>query len=311
MNVDVKKENQSSIKVVEKEIQHTLFSVVKPENEIGSIAVFQTEEGEFSIGNYNSVLNAEIKKRKYKKIYFISNDKLDIDLSINLYSDLMESMMSAVLKCSLTIKDHLRFIGKRGLEVPEQMAQILNEQLNTFIAISKIDELDLINEIIKILPSEAKNIVLDYMQIESCRLINVQITDRGKREKVKHEVYGALNSNDLFTLVENEKLVDDLFNMRSKLENNKHSMNQSADLEKINSLENENKIFDLVTERYMKMKDSGLIPPDITMAAYMKALGDKDESFNTLVIDKKNEESNEENNSHSEDQDNTEKAYFE
>lgn len=289
MNVEVKPKTSYRLSAIEQEITYSAFSVKKPENIIGTSAVFKTASGDFIQKDYDSVLKNEMKKKNYISISFVNHDNINMEFSIRLFSDMMELMMETTLKCQMKIKDVRYVAGNNHKEVTEEIAQVINEQLNLYVTVCNKQEIDLIGELIQAIPAEVKRIELDEIQMESCRLIDTNITDRGKRDKVKTTLHEAINNKDLFTLAENEILMDRLFGIQKKIDQNRKEMNQSHEEEKITSLENDNKTFELLTQRYQKLKETGMIAPDITMEAFMKALGEKDAVFTQLTLEKQEE----------------------
>lgn len=289
---------------VEKKIEHTMFSVVKPENEIGTVAVFVTENNQMIVKNYNDVTNKEIKKERYNRICFVVQEKFPMEFVLKLNSDLSELLMQTHLKCQVKIKDYKAIAANPNREIGEELIQEINIIVRQFIELCTVTGTELISKLCEKLPELVKEAECEAISVESCRMVDIRITDQGKKDKVKQNVRTALKENDLFELYENKELVKDLLEIRREI-------TRANEEDKIQSLTNENEYYDLILQKYTKFKDSGLLPADVTINAFMNTLKEHDSIFSETLLQEKEQESQDTGKDKEKAGKTEEKAYFE
>lgn len=298
--VEIEQNGQIESLILEKPIEHTTFSVVKPINEMGMAAVFVTGDNQMVVRNYNEVTNKEIKKERYSRICFVTAERFPVDFTLKLNSELAELLMQATLKCQMKIKDYKAIAVNPQRDIGEDMIQEITTRINDFLTLSNKAGIELIHELCAKIPELIKESECSIAVVEGCRLANIQISEKGKKDKIKENVLTAFNENDLFELYENKQLVQDLLEI-------KRMITKAGEEDKINSLANENKYYDLMLEKYTKLKESGLLPADVTINAFMDELKKADNVFDKVLLhETKQETENSEGKSETE-----EKAYFE
>lgn len=280
MNIQINPINDFNPIIKKESIQYTLFSVKKPVNESGCALILETISNEFISKKYNELSNSELKKMKYQTAYFVSSNKQFLDFSLILYSDVMEVLMETTIKSQVCITNPVYVVENNILSISEPLGQLITETINNANILSETDNLDVINTLIRTLPDTMKQIFNEYIQVENCRLINTTITDKGKREHDKVNIHKAMQDGDMYNLVDHKDKVKEMLEMKDILTT--QSMNT-----KNKALTLENESYDLLTERYQKFKDSGLIAPDVSMQAFMKKLSVIDSDFDFVAIEEK------------------------
>lgn len=297
MNVEIIALSDVNPIVQSKKIENTLFSVIKPEPITGTNLVLEKNNGLFVYMPYYQLTKSELKKGGYNLIHFVKDEAIKIDYKFILYSDLMEVLMTTILKCQIKITDHVYIVKNNIKTLSNEIAMCLNEQVNLIINKQESDVVDFINHMLQDIPIRMKLIDTGYATITGCVPSQVELSKKAKKVREKNEVIDAIHNRDLYDMAENEKTIKEMFAMNNLLNQNK-----------VEGLSNENELYDILIQRYNKLLESKLIPIDMSMSEFIRNISKIDPGFDVNVPDFLKSDKNIEKKDSNDNQ--NQKAYF-
>lgn len=301
MNIDIIPKQTKLSLIESEEIKYTLFSLIKPLDRIGYTTIFEKPEGELVPLELKNTTCKTLKQQKFRVVHFVKNEKINIEFLFHLYSDLMELLMETNLKCQVEITNFPFIIQNKSIDLIEDFTHLIQEQINTIINLqTNNDTISQINNLIQILPMQIKELFHDYAKLINCRLADTKITDKAKKQTKKETIYNAMQKNDLYELAENKELTMEMLKINEELLDHRNRLKKKSS---VDELEIENESYRLIIERFEQLKQSNLIPIDLTVNAFLETLKDKDSVFLKEIHEKKDLEQQNNNKE--------EKSYFE